>query len=122
MDKSLTFPRIIFGTSCLGNLYRRIPDETKDGIVDACLATDTYPVVFDSAGKYGAGLALESLGKSFEPGVWDGLEYDAEQRISAEGILDAYSSLARLKAQGKVSAIGIGAKDWRVIRELGEKN
>jgi D-threo-aldose 1-dehydrogenase len=194
MDRSLTFPRIIFGTSCLGNLYRRIPDDTKNRIVDACLDTDNFPVVFDSAGKYGAGLALESLGRrlsaraeppqnvlisnklgwyrvplsgaepGFEPGVWAGLENDAEQRISAEGILEcyeqglsllggtygtglvsvhdpdeylsarpgehsqrttdileAYASLAKLKRQGKASAIGIGAKDWRVILELCEK-
>jgi len=206
MSISLSLPRIVFGTSCLGNLYHRIPDATKDQIVDSCLSTGDYPVVFDSAGKYGAGLALESLGRrlsaraekpehvlisnklgwyrvalsgaepSFEPGVWDGIENDAEQRISAEGILqcyeqglsllggnyrtdlvsvhdpdeylaargadhgdvlegvheserkerfsdilEAYSALSELKRQGKVRAIGVGAKDWRVIRELSQR-
>src|SRR5690606_40256617 len=77
----------------------------------------TEPLTFfDSAGKYGAGLSLESLGKclaqlgtdpskviisnklgwyrvpletaepTFEPGVWKGLNYDAVQRISYDGI------------------------------------
>jgi D-threo-aldose 1-dehydrogenase len=75
------------------------------------------PVVLDSAGKYGAGLALETIGQglraldvpptrvilsnklgwlrvplrgkepSFEPGVWFGLEHDAEQAVGYEGIL-----------------------------------
>ena len=33
-------------------------------------------------------------------------------------ILEAYRALAVLKGEGIVKAIGIGAKDWRIIREL----
>ena len=33
-------------------------------------------------------------------------------------ILDAYKALYDLKKEGLVSAIGIGAKDWKVIKEL----
>ena len=115
--RQLALPRVIFGTSCLGNLYAALPDETKDAIVEQSVRRATPPpVAFDSAGKYGAGLALQVLGRNlrrlgvapadvlisnklawyrvplrgpeptFEPGVWAGLEHDAEQRISAEGI------------------------------------
>jgi len=113
-------PPIIFGTSGLGNIYQAIPYETKQEIVKRCIAHTNSAAVFDSAGKYGAGLALEVLGKSlkelgiapenvmisnklgwyrteltteeptFEPGVWKDLEYDAVQKISYEGILECY--------------------------------
>jgi D-threo-aldose 1-dehydrogenase len=154
------------------------------------------PVVLDSAGKYGAGLALESIGNclrklsvpqsqvmisnklgwyrvslrgdepTFERGVWAGLKYDAESRISYDGIMDcfeqgcgllgkgytshlvsvhdpdeylaaaksphervhrfeqvvgAYQALFELKAKGVVLAVGIGSKDWRIIREIAER-
>ncbi|RPH92588.1 MAG: aldo/keto reductase, partial [Calditrichaeota bacterium] len=100
---------------------------------------------------------------TFEPGVWMGIDHDAVQKISADGILecweqgcqllggtyrpqllsvhdadeylaaadsvqeekrrmrdvlDAYQALQDLKAQGKTQAIGIGAKNWRVIRDI----
>lgn len=114
----IELPPIVFGISCLGNLYKIIPHETKLNIVRQALEHVDAPVVFDGAGKYGAGLALETLGQclresrataenviisnklgwyriplkgdepTFEPGAWMGLEHDAEQRISAEGILD----------------------------------
>jgi D-threo-aldose 1-dehydrogenase len=75
---------------------------------------------FDSAGKYGAGLALEEIGKcleelgvpadkvlisnklawkrvplttpepTFEPGAWVGLKNDAVQDISYQGMIDCY--------------------------------
>ena len=78
------------------------------------------PVVIDSAGKYGAGLALEVMGDclrelgvaddeviisnklawlraplstpepTFEPGAWFGLEHDAVQDISYAGILKCF--------------------------------
>ena len=176
---------VIFGTSCLGNLYRVLPYETKFELVKAWFRTAAKPTI-DSAGKYGAGLALESIGHAlrdlaipkdgitvsvklgwrrkplttpqptFEPGVWVGLEYDAEQDISyhgimrcydeaiellggacgidlvsvhdpdeflagggtAENILGAYRALFELKKAGRVRSVGIGAKDWQVIRSL----
>lgn len=188
----IQLPKVIFGTSGLGNLFTALSDEAKLAIVNECMAHSQKPVVFDSAGKYGAGLALESLGKclnelgvkpdevlisnklgwvrtelkteepTFEPGVWIGLKNDAVQKISYEGILacysqgnellngydaqlvsvhdpdeylaaatneqdaekryadvlEAYRALAELKAQGKVKAIGVGSKDWKMIQRI----
>ena len=115
----LRIPRIIFGTSALGNLYRVHTYETKHAIVSECIKNVQNPV-FDTAGKYGAGLALETLGKclrelkinrddviisnklgwlrtelktpepTFEQGVWFGLESDAVQQISYEGIMACF--------------------------------
>lgn len=192
----LTVPTVIFGTSCLGNLYEVVADETKLAIVREITRHSPAPAVFDSAGKYGAGLALEVIGDSlrqlglapsqvlisnklgwyrvplrgatptFERGVWAGINHDAESRISYEGILQcyeqgsallgaghaaqlvsvhdpdeylataktpderkhrfadvlgAYRALFELKARGAVKAVGIGSKDWRVIREISEQ-
>jgi D-threo-aldose 1-dehydrogenase len=116
----IIWPTVIFGTSGLGNLYVAQSDEAKCAIVEACISNSEKPTVFDSAGKYGAGLALESLGKclnqlkvkpenvlisnklgwlrtelktpepTFEPGVWRNLEFDAVQQISYDGILACY--------------------------------
>ncbi|RKR85106.1 D-threo-aldose 1-dehydrogenase [Mucilaginibacter gracilis] len=192
--KNIKLPKVIFGTSGLGNLYVAKSDMQKLAIVEECINCSAKPVVFDTAGKYGAGLALESLGKSlkalntppddvlisnklgwlrtelttpeptFEPGVWKDLQFDAVQKISYDGILEcyeqgnqllngykaalvsvhdpdeyiakgktqdelnhlyqdvlaAYNALAELKRQGKVKAIGIGSKDWRVIQKVSQ--
>jgi len=118
--QNVKLPKVVFGTSGLGNLYEALSDERKCAIVAECVEQAEKPVVFDSAGKYGAGLALESLGKclkklnvdpadvlisnklgwfrtelktpepTFEPGVWRNLKYDAIQKISYEGILECY--------------------------------
>ena len=189
----LQVPPVIFGTSCLGNLYAELPWATKLEIMREIFTHAPSPVVLDSAGKYGAGLALEIIGKglrelgvkpenvlirnklgwirtpltgpepTFEKGVWAGLTNDAEQCISYEGILrcheqgcellgapyvpqlvsvhdpdeylapatspadrqrrladiiEAYRALIELKKQGRVAAVGVGAKDWTVIREI----
>lgn len=190
--KGLTLPEVIFGTSGLGNLYVALPEEIKRSIVSECIKCSSGPAIFDSAGKYGAGLALEVLGRSlkqlqvapsdvlisnklgwlrtelktaeptFEPGVWRNLQHDAVQKISYHGILecyeqgnqllgdypatlvsvhdpdeylaaaeheeerqqryqdvlDAYRALHELKQAGKVKAIGVGAKDWRIIAKI----
>ena len=181
---------IIFGTSCLGNLYKVVPFETKVAIAAEWFKAFDRPVV-DSAGKYGAGMSLDCIGRAlrelgkqpgdlaisvklgwrrsrrlaageeptFEPGAWAGLEWDAVQDISYDGILrcfaeakellggfpidlvsvhdpdeylsaakdssiakddvlGAYRALFELKARGEVKGVGIGAKDWRVIRLL----
>lgn len=114
------FPPIIFGTSALGNLYADPGFEKKCDVVAEIIKHSGNQPVFDSAGKYGAGLALESLGKvlkklnvapdsvtisnklgwkriplttdepTFEPGAWVNLEYDAEQAISYDGILECF--------------------------------
>jgi D-threo-aldose 1-dehydrogenase len=116
---SLPFPKIIFGTSILGNLYQVLPHDQQLAIVKACMQSQK-PVVFDSAGKYGAGLALENLGHclkelnvkpeeviisnklgwmrmplttaepTFEAGVWKDLKYDAFQNISYDGIMQCF--------------------------------
>lgn len=189
----LCLPPVIFGISALGNLYRAPSDETKSAIVAGCRAATAGRTVFDGAGKYGAGLALEVLGRclraagaqaddvlisnklgwrrtllhgsepAFEPGAWVDIEHDAVQDISRDGILrcweegdnllqapfraglvsvhdpdeylaqattpaerrhrfadvlGAYRALADLRACGAVQAVGIGAKDWRIIREI----
>ena len=189
----LDLPQLVFGTSCLGNLYEAISNQTKRAICREWFAHLPTPIAIDTAGKYGAGLALEVIGRNlrelgvpaddvvvsnklgwlrtplrsaeptFEPGVWANLQYDAEQRISYCGILecweqgcellgaqyrpqmvsvhdpdeflaaaasphdrrrrfdqvlDAYRALAELKQRGEAAAIGVGAKDWRVIQEI----
>lgn len=180
---------IIFGTSCLGNLYREIPMETKVEIAAEWFKAYSHPTI-DSAGKYGAGLSLECIGKAlkalgktgndidisvklgwrrsrrlapgeeptFEPGAWKGLKWDAVQDISRSGIIrcydearsllgfdirmvsvhdpdeflagggslddviGAYKSLFELRDdQEGVESVGIGAKDWRVIKELWDR-
>jgi D-threo-aldose 1-dehydrogenase len=189
----IKIPPITFGTSCLGNLYQALPEQTKLDIIKEMFLHVDPPVVLDSAGKYGAGLALEVIGRglkelgisredvvisnklgwlrvplqtpesTFEPGVWANLQYDAEQDISYEGILrcweqgcellgnvykpqlvsvhdpdeylaqatsaqerakhfddilGAYRALTELKHKGEVKAVGVGTKDWPIIREL----
>jgi D-threo-aldose 1-dehydrogenase len=191
----LEIPPIVFGTSALGNLYQAHSDELKLAILREMVKSTDQPVVLDSAGKYGAGLALEVIGNglralgvppekviisnklawvrtplhgpepTFETGVWFGLKHDAEQAISYEGILrcweqgcellgapyrprlvsvhdpdeflnsaagpaqrqhalqdvvGAYRALHELKRQGQVGPIGVGAKDWKVVRELAD--
>ena len=60
-------PKIIFGTGSLGNLYTEPPYEDKKAVVEAIVKSAGDGVaVFDSAGKYGAGLALEVIGKALE--------------------------------------------------------
>ncbi|MEI6388022.1 MAG: aldo/keto reductase, partial [Spirochaetota bacterium] len=113
----LVLPPVIFGISALGNLYRALHVAEKRAIVAAGLRHTRGVAVFDGAGKYGAGLALEELGQAlraeavapeavlvsnklgwrrtpllgteptFEAGVWKELRHDAVQDISAEGIL-----------------------------------
>ena len=185
-------PPVIFGTSGLGNLYQALTQVQKLEIVKEYMRHANGPLVFDSAGKYGAGLAFEAIGEclracnveqqnviisnklawlrtelttpepTFEPGVWKDLKHDAVQDISYDGIvrcfnqgnellgsyipqmvsvhdpdefmatatseehaaqlyakiLDAYKALADLKAAGKVAAIGVGAKSWKIIEKI----
>jgi D-threo-aldose 1-dehydrogenase len=189
-------PPILFGTSALGNLYSAHPKERKLAVLREMFRDARGPVALDSAGKYGAGLALETIGDglralgvsaeevlisnklgwlrvplrgpepTFEPGVWFGLEHDAVQAIGHEGILrcweqgcallgppfrpalvsvhdpdeflararspgereqawrqllEAYRALGELKQRGEVGFVGVGAKDWTVVRELADE-
>lgn len=117
---NLNIPTVIFGTSGLGNLFVASDEAVKCEIVKEVVIHSKGPAFFDSAGKYGAGLALESLGKclreldikpedvfisnklawvrtpletsepTFEPGVWKDLKYDAVQQISYDGIIKCF--------------------------------
>lgn len=187
----LALPKVIFGSSALGNLYQIVPDDTKRAIAQNWFRYQT-DVVVDSAGKYGAGLALESIARilrelgippsqvrisnklgwkrvpllapepTFEKGAWFGLMHDAEQRISYDGILEcyhqgnellgeynanllsvhdpdeylaaaqnptdaarryddirgAYQALAEIRNRGEATGIGVGSKDWSIIKRL----
>ena len=96
---------------------------------------------FDTAGKYGVGLALESLGKclqqlnvgkesvlnsnklgwvriplttpepTFEPGVWQGLQHDAIQKISYDGILECYEQGNKLLGGYNVKYVSVHDPD-----------
>ncbi len=191
----LQVPQVVYGSSYLGNLYRELPYDEKLELMGRWFECTEKPVVIDTAGKYGAGLALEVIGRgladlginpadvvisnklgwyrvpltkkepTFEPGVWAGLEYDAVQTFGYEGIikcyeqgekllgngysselvsvhdpdeylqaagnpagrerrmmdiLESYRALFDLKKEGRVKAVGIGSKDWTIIRELYE--
>lgn len=195
-NAAINIPKIVYGTSFLGNLYRELTITEKTRIMQEWFKVSETPVMIDTAGKYGAGLALEVIGKglnqlgikpdqvvisnklgwyrtplklsepTFEPGVWANLEHDAVQMISYDGILKcwrqgcellgkkykpefvsvhdpdeylmaatdkkdrekrkndilaAYQALFELKSKGEVKAVGIGAKDWLVIKELYEQ-
>ncbi len=191
----MAIPPIIFGSSCFGNLYQALDLDTKLAIAREWFKHVQSPIVIDSAGKYGAGLALECVGKclreleispgqiivsnklgwkrvhlstpepTFEPGAWIGVDHDAVQDISYHGIMEcyeqgckligmeyspqmvsvhdpdeylgaagdtedriarfediieAYRALHELKANGRVKAVGIGSKDWRIIKEISQ--
>ena len=120
MSKLAHIPKLVFGTSSLGNLFVELDNETKNQLVQAAIEGSPEIPLFDSAGKYGAGLALESLAAglkvlnvppdavkisnklgwkrvplttdepTFEPGAWKNLKHDAVQNISYQGILDCY--------------------------------
>ncbi len=192
----LLVPPVIYGTSYLGNLYRELSPEEKRALMKRWFDCTEMPVVIDTAGKYGAGLALEVIGKglarlgvspcdvvisnklgwyrvplrtpepTFEPGAWVGLSNDAVQSFGYDEIikcykqgeellggtyhaelvsvhdpdeyllaagepaererrlteiLESYRALFDLKAKGKIRAVGIGSKDWTIIKELYER-
>jgi D-threo-aldose 1-dehydrogenase len=194
-NTGLQVPEVVYGTSYLGNLYTALPYENKLALMEKWFECTDTPVVIDSAGKYGAGLALEIIGKgladmeldpsdiiisnklgwyrvpletdepTFEPGAWADLENDCiqtfgyeeiikcfeqgnellggryhsdvvsihdpdEYLLAAESpedrdkrlmeILESYRALFDLKKEGKVKAVGIGSKDWTIIRGLFE--
>lgn len=119
-------PEIIYGTSYLGNLYKELSEEEKLDLMREWFNVSEGLVAIDSAGKYGAGLALETIGHgleklninpkqviisnklgwyrvsletgepTFEPGAWVNLKYDAVQKISYEGILECWKQGSEL--------------------------
>lgn len=116
----LSVPQIIYGTSFMGNLYHELPWEVKLQIMEKWFEVSPSAPMIDCAGKYGAGLALEVIGKglnelgikrediiisnklgwyrvplttdepTFEPGAWVNLKNDAVQKISYQGILECW--------------------------------
>jgi D-threo-aldose 1-dehydrogenase len=191
----LLLPQVVYGTSYLGNLYTALPFENKLALMEKWFECTAKPVLIDTAGKYGAGLALEVIGEgltrlgirpeevlisnklgwyriplsteepTFEPGAWVDLQNDCIQTFGYEAILkcfdqgndllggsyrsevvsihdpdeyllaardspdregrfmeilESYRALFELKKEGKVKAVGIGSKDWTIIRELYE--
>lgn len=195
-NTGLVLPRLVFGTATLGNLFQATSADRKREIMQSWFREWSGPVCIDTAGKYGAGMALEVIGRNlaalgipahvplvsnklgwrrvpltgpeptFERGAWFDLEFDAVQDISHEGILRcweqgerlldgypqqlvsvhdpdeylaaansvddrrqrgrditaAYQALFELKRDGRARAVGVGAKNWRCIRELTDKH
>ena len=62
----LTVPSIIYGTSFMGNLYQELTWETKLEIMKKWFEVSSTAPMIDTAGKYGAGLALEVIGKGLK--------------------------------------------------------
>ena len=120
INKPFDLPPVIFGTSGLGNLYEAIPYHIKLEIIRGSVLHAPGIPMFDTAGKYGAGLALEVLGKclkelnvatndviisnklgwyqtklttpepTFEKGIWKDLTNDAVQKIGYKGIIECF--------------------------------
>ena len=116
----INIPPIVFGTSYLGNLYTALSWERKLQIMQGWFDNVESPVAIDTAGKYGAGLALEVIGKgltemgihpddilisnklgwirtpltgpepTFEQGVWADIKHDAKHNFGYKGILECW--------------------------------
>lgn len=191
-NTGLNFPPVVFGSSSLGNLFNAYTKAEKKSVLREIVRQTAPYTVFDTAGKYGAGLALEVLGEflkesaipkeqviitnklgwvrvpleaaepTFEPGIWKGIQHDAVQKIGYDGmlecfekdnlllrgytpqlvslhdpddflmaaeneeekafrwqqVLEALKALIKLRNDGKVKGVGVGAKDWTIIRRI----
>lgn len=134
-ETGIRIPPIVFGTGPLGNLYRAIPDKQKLEISKQWFEQVPAPVMVDTAGKYGAGLSLEVIGRNlrslgiepeqvvisnkvgwkrvplrgseptFEPGAWADLKYDAEQHISYSGIRECWDQGCELLGRDYTPAL-----------------
>lgn len=116
-ETGLQIPNIVFGATSLGNLFVAKSDQEKRELIQQWFRQVPAPVAIDTAGKYGAGLSLDVIGRelaaldvdpadvvisnklawravplttpepTFEPGVWIDIDHDAVQDISYDGIL-----------------------------------
>ncbi len=116
----LSVPQVVYGTSYLGNLYTALSREEKLALMNKWFECTEQPVVVDTAGKYGAGLALEVIGEglaelgirpeevmisnklgwyrvplaneepTFEPGAWVDLQNDCVQTFGYKKILRCF--------------------------------
>jgi len=150
--RSVALPKVIFGTTGLGNLFIALDDDIKQEIVKECIKHAPGKLVFDSAGKYGAGMALESLGKClkalkvapedviinnklgwvrtelktpeplFEPGIWRDLKHDAVQKISYDGILECYEQGNQLLNGYKTSFVSVHDPDEYLAAAIDEED
>lgn len=148
----LTVPQIVYGTSYLGNLYKALPWEDKLTIIKKWFECTEKPVVIDSAGKYGAGLALENIGKgltelgvdpddivisnklgwyrvpleteepTFEPGAWVDLENDAVQTFSYDGIIKCHEQGNELLGSYRADVVSIHDPDEYLFAASDEKD
>ena len=140
-ETGLNMPQIVFGTSCLGNMYEAISYGKKHKIISQWFEQTSGLIAVDCAGKYGAGLALESLGRSFEelgidptqvvisnklgwlrvelespeptfePGVWVDLQHDAILDISYEGILRCWEQGCELLGDYRPELVSVHDPD-----------
>ena len=137
----LSIPPVVFGTTCLGNLFVEMSDASKHDLVKTWMEKMPSPVAIDSAGKYGAGMALEVLSRelqklevrqedvvitnklawrrtplktpepTFEPGVWIGLQNDAVQDISYDGILRCHEDGCRMLSPYRPALVSLHDPD-----------
>ena len=140
-------PELIFGTSALGNLYRELNGTSKEQIVQGwfkaipsggrnqplspgsgrtCTMTRCSPSVTKECWEQGNALLGEGC-RAELLSVHDPDEYlaaaasETDRTERFQDIREAYRALEDLKRSGDAAAIGIGSKDWRVIREVLEK-
>jgi len=147
-----SLPPVIFGTSSLGNLYQAVDYGLKLEVVKACIASSKPLAFFDSAGKYGAGLALESLGKcladlkvdpqqvvisnklgwyrtplltpepTFEAGIWKDIKHDAVQMISYDGILKCFEQGNELLGNYRAQMVSVHDPDEYLFASRSEED
>lgn len=138
---SIQLPKLIFGATTLGNLFVARTDQEKHDLIAQWFCHSQHPVVIDSAGKYGAGLSLEVIGRelqllgvanedviisnklgwrriplttaepTFEPGAWVDIHHDAVQDISREGILRCWEEGNRLLGNYRASLLSVHDPD-----------
>jgi D-threo-aldose 1-dehydrogenase len=137
----IQLPKLIFGATTLGNLFVARTDQEKQDLIAQWFRYSQHPVVIDSAGKYGAGLSLEVIGRelqslgvadedviisnklgwrrvplstaepTFEPGAWIDIHHDAVQDISRDGILRCWEEGNRLLGNYRASLLSVHDPD-----------
>ena len=140
-DDRLSLPRLIFGTAAIGNMLVATSDASKQRVIRSWLEHSELPIAIDTAGKYGAGLAAEVLGReltaakvapndviisnklgwrraplqgaepTFEPGVWCDLKHDAVQDISGPGIRKCWKEGNELLGDYKTDLLSVHDPD-----------
>ena len=141
----------MFGTAQLGNLFKVYSYQDKLAVVREVVRMQKQPS-FDSAGKYGAGLALEELGKcleelkvdpgnvmisnklawrrvpltteepTFEPGAWFGIKNDAKQDISYDGMMRCFEEGNKLLGKYNANVVSVHDPDEYLAAAKDEKD